>query len=278
MTVLNQGWAAALSLAFLAGASLSGAAAEWELRVCADPDNLPFSNRAGEGFDNKIAAILAEALEADLTYVWLPDTRGRTRQRYVQAGECDLVMGVIEGQPGFLTSHAYYRTSYVFLYPEDAGFEIASLDDAVLRDLRIGLPGGARKLVPPAVALANRGIVENQVHFIDRRAPGERYPPVVQALAEGSVDAAIVWGPVAGQFAQEVGGVAVAPVRPEIDLPFIPMVASLTVGVRPDDEALRDEVDAALSRTWDQTREVLREAGAPLLALPRPMASLKGGG
>ena len=93
------------------------AAGDWELKVCADPDNLPFSNKAGEGFDNKIAEILAADLNADLTYVWLPDLHGRTRQRLVQAGECDLVMGVLDGQPGFLTSYAYYRTGYVFVYP-----------------------------------------------------------------------------------------------------------------------------------------------------------------
>jgi len=130
-------------------ATTPAAAAGWELRVCADPDNLPFSDRAGEGFDNKIAAILAEEMGADLSYVWLPDLRGRTRQRYVQGGECDMVMGVIDGQPGFLTSYAYYRTGYVFLYPDTAPFTVASLDDAVLKDLRIGLPGGTAKLVPP---------------------------------------------------------------------------------------------------------------------------------
>lgn len=253
-------------------------AGDWELRVCAGPDNLPFSNRAGEGFDNRIAEIVAAELNADLSYVWLPDTRGRTRQRYVQGAECDMVMGVIDGQPGFLTSYAYYRTGYVFLYPEAAPFRVASLNDAVLRDLRVGVPGGAARLVPPSLALANRGIVANQIHFGDRRHTDEAYVPLLEALADGTVDLAIAWGPLAGAFAKAQGGMVVAPVKPEIDAPFIPMVASLAIGVRPEDEGLRDDIDLALSRSWDRTRAVLEEAGVPLIDLPPPAPGLGGGG
>lgn len=265
--------ATGVCLMFASG-SVADEGNSWELRVCADSANLPFSNREGEGFDDRIVALLAKELQAELTYVWLPDTRGRTRQLYLQAGECDLVMGVLEGQPGYLTSHAYYRTGYTFVYPENAEFEVQSLDDPALRELAIGLPGGARKLVPPALALANRGVVENQRHFGDRPEAGDRYPPVLEALKEGAVDVAIAWGPIAGKFAQEVGGMQVVPVRPEIDIPFIPMIASLTIGVRPGDEALRDEIDVALSRAWDRIVEVLAEAGVPLLPLPRPVEAV----
>jgi mxaJ protein len=249
------------------------AAAEWELRVCADPDHLPYSDRAGKGFDNRIAAILAEELGARLVTVWLPDLRGRTRQRFVQGGECDMVMGVIDGQPGFLTSYAYYRTGYVFLHRENAAFEVGSLDDEVLKTLRIGVPGGTAKLVPPGVALANRGIVENQVHFIDRRDAGQ-LPPVLDALANGSIDLAIVWGPTAGDFVRQRGGFTMTPVTPEIDVPFLPMVASLAIGFRPEDKGLRDDVDAALARSWDRTRAVLTQAGVPLVDIPAPTESL----
>ena len=266
--------AAALVAALIAPGPGPAVAREWELRVCADPDALPFSNRAGEGFDDRIAALLAEELAADLHVVWLPDTRGRTRLRFLQSGACDLVMGMLEGAPGALTSHAYYRTGYVFVYPEDAGFEVASLDDPALRDLRVGFPGGARKTVPPALALARRGAVENQRHFPDRAASGEPFPPVLRALEDGEVDLAVVWGPVAARFAREVGGMSVVPVRPEIDVPFVPMVASLAVGMRPGDEALRDEVDLALSRIWDDVQGELSRAGVPLIPLPRPVPSL----
>ena len=253
------------------------AAADWELKVCADPDNLPFSNRAGEGFDNKIAEILAADLNATLTYVWLPDLRSKTRQRLLQAGECDLVMGVLDGQPGFLSSYAYYRTGYVFVYPKTASFTVATLDDPVLKDLRVGIPGGTR-MVPPSLALANRGVVKNQVHFTDRRDDGTRYLPVLEGLREGKVDLAIAWGPLAGAFAKDLGDMTVASVQPEIDAPFIPMVASLTIGVRPEDEGLRDALDLALARTWDQTRAALSEAGVPLIDLPPPAVSLESGG
>jgi mxaJ protein len=187
-------------------------------------------------------------------------------------------MGVIDGQPGFLTSYAYYRTGYVFLYPDDAAFEVTSLNDAVLRDLRVGLPGGGARTVPPSVALANRGIVANQVHLGDRRDAGRAYLPVVEALDNGEIDVAIAWGPVAGAYAKAKGGIVVAPVRPEIDVPFIPMIASLAVGFRPGDESLRDDIDRALARTWKETRAVLEEAGVPLIGLPPPVASIKGGG
>lgn len=258
----------ALSLAGLGPAALAG---DWELKVCADPDNLPFSNDKLEGFDNRIAEIVARELGAGLTWVWLPDLRGRTRQLYVQGGACDMVMGVIDSQPGFLTSYAYYRTGYVFLYPAGAPFAVKSLNDAVLHDLRIGVPGGLAKTVPPSIALANRGIVANQVHFIDKRDEGKAYPPLLEALGERKIDVAIAWGPSAGAYAQQRGEMIVAPVKPEIDVPFIPMVASLTIGVRPDDEGLRDDIDLALARSWDQTRAVLIEAGVPLIGLPPPV-------
>lgn len=272
---------ARITCAFAFGVTLlpmAASAGGWELRVCADPDNLPFSNKAGEGFDNRIAAILADELNADLSYVWLPDTRGRTRQRYVQGAECDMVMGVIDGQPGFLTSYAYYRTGYVFLYPESAPFEVTSFDDAVLRTLRIGVPGGIGKLVPPSLSLEQRGIVDNQIHFIDRRDPGSLWAPILNGLKEDKIDLAIAWGPTAGAFAKAEGGMVVTPVSPEIDAPFIPMVASLAIGFRPGDEGLRDDVDAALARGWDRIQAVLVEAGVPLIDLPPPVESLGGNG
>lgn len=270
-------------LAFFApslGAALAGSAAagSWELRVCADPNSLPYSNQAGEGFDKRIAEILAVELDADLTYVWMPDTRGRTRQRFVQASECDMVMGVIDGQSGFLTSHAYYRTGYVFLYPDAAAFEVATLDDPVLRHLRLGVPSGTSRLVPPSFALAKRGIVINQHHFSDRRGEGARFSPVIEALEASEVDVAIAWGPVAGAYAADVGDVAIVPVKPEIDVPFVPMIASLAIGFRPEDEGLRNDVDLALSQVWEQVRAVLESAGVPLLDLPAPIPALERGG
>jgi mxaJ protein len=281
MTLSSPVRALAVLLALVvAGAGAPGEvrAGSWELRVCADPDNLPFSNRAGEGFDNKIVAILAEALDADITYVWLPDRNGRTRQRFVQGGKCDLVAGVLEGQPGFLTSYPYYRTGYVFVQRADAPFAVSSLDDPVLKTLRIGVPGGLAKLVPPGVALANRGIVANQVHFIDRKDPATGRPLVLQALVDGTIDVAIAWGPVAGEVAREIEGLRATPVNPEIDVPFIPMVASLAIGFRPGDEALRDEADVALARTWEATRAALEAAAVPLVDLPKPTPTVAGGG
>ena len=263
-----------LAAGLAAGLFAPGLALAWELRVCAEPASPPFSTREGTGLDNRIAAILADEMGAELTHGWLPDARGRTRLRHLHAGACDLAMGALEGQSGMLTSHAYYRTGYVFVH--DPAVEIASLDDPVLRGLRVGLPGGARKTTPPALGLARRGIVENQRHYDDRGGPGDPVPPVLRALEAGEVDVAVLWGPVAAAFAGE--GTALTPVRPEIDVPFTPMVASLAVGMRPGDEALRDAVDLALASAWDRVQAVIEEEGVPTLPLPRPTPSLAGVG
>jgi mxaJ protein len=244
----------------------------FELAVCADPQRAPYSLRDESGFDNRIAAIVAAALDADLRYVWVEDGRSRTALRLLHAGACDMAMGVIDGQSGYLTSHAYYRTGYVFVYPVGAGYTVSSMDDSALRTLRIGLPGGAHKPTPPSIALARRGLIANLTHFgAETRsvAPGS---PVLDALKDDRLDVAIVWGPSTGQLRRDdADEYAVAPVKPEIDIPFLPMVASMAIGVRPHDEALRDNLNGALASRWEEIQAVLVEAGVPLLFLPRPM-------
>lgn len=249
----------ALMLAFAAPV------AAWELSVCADPAGRPYSARDGSGYDNRIAAILAEELGADLRFVWMPDHRQRTARGFLHAGACDVVMGVIDGQKGMLTSHAYYRTSYMFLSRDGA---VASLDDPSLSDLRIGVPGGARRTTPPAIALMRRGHMGQLVHFGASGTAGETETAIVDALEAGGIDLAILWGPMAGHLARD--GLSAVPVSPEIDIPFLPMFAALTVGVRPKDEALRDSIDHALAHRWDDVQAVLAEANVPLLYLPQP--------
>lgn len=258
---------AALGLAVALSAGT--AAGAWTFSVCADPDAAPYSARDGGGFDNRIAAAIADALGAELEMVWMPDHRARTLLRHLHGGACDAAMGMLDGSGGVLTSHAYYRTGYTFVHPEAAGIEVASLDDPVLRALRIGLPGGARKPTPPSLALARRGMLDNLQHF---EAPARGAASEIGvALRQGSIDLAILWGPVAGALAQAEGGLVVAPVQPEIDVPFLPMVGSFAIGVRPHDEALRDAIDVALAERWDEVQSILTEAGVPLWPLPRPL-------
>lgn len=249
-------------------------ASGWELAVCADPEGAPYSRADASGFDNRIATLLAEELGADVSFVWMRDHRLRTAERHLHGGACDVVMGVLDGQNGFLTSHAYYRTGYVVVAPE-AGPAIASLDDPALEGLRIGVPGGARKTTPPALALARRGRLDALAFFGDAAAAGATEAAMVEALSAGSIDVAILWGPMAGFLASGEGGLAVAPVRPEIDIPFLPMFGAFSVGVRPHDEALRDALDRALAARWDDVQAILAEARVPTMPLPRPVVEAR---
>ena len=253
----------------------------WEMRVCAEPNNLPYSNEQEEGFENRIAEMVAQELHAKLTYVWLPQHQSRATVRNMlnRDGECDMIMGITDGHPGFLTSAAYYRTSYAFLYREDSPFEIRSLDDPVLRELRIGVhvQAGGSGVSPDIHALVNRGLIRNQVGFTPDYSKPNPLSPIVEAVAERTVDVAIVWGPVAGYFAkQQPIRLKLVPVTPEIDLPFMPMVFPISIGVRPGDEALRDELNAALARRWDEIQAILEEYGVPLLPLPKPVMEMGG--
>ena len=247
---------------------LSMPASAWELAVCANPAGLPFSNRDGSGFDNRIATILADELGAEPRFVWMPDHRLRTARGFLHDGDCDVVMGVIDGQKGLLTSHAYYRTTYVFVTLAD-GPRVASLDDPVIADLRIGVPGGARQTTPPDMGLMRRGHMARITHFGGSGIAGATEARMLDALDAGEIDLAILWGPMAGHVLRDAH--VAAPVAPEIDIPFLPMFASLSLGVRPWDEALRDAIDRALAARWDEVQAVLAEARVPRLHQPRPV-------
>lgn len=258
----------------LGGVVPSGRAQDWELRICAEPDSLPYSNKRGEGFENRIAEIVAQELGAKLSYVWLPQPHTRARDLYVQEGRCDLVMGVPDGHPGFLTSLAYYRTTYVFIYRQSSPFEIGSYDDPELKDLKIGVQLSGSSISPGSYALAKRGLIENQVSFAPNLGHPDPLSGIVRAVAEGEVDVAVAWGPVAGFFAKRHPRLELVPVRPQIETPYVPMVASISVGLRVGDEGLRDSVDEALARRWNDIQTVLRAYGVPLEPLSPPTLSV----
>jgi len=250
--------------------ALSLPASAWELAVCANPAGLPFSQNDASGFDNRIALIVADELGAQARFVWMPDHRLRTARGFLHEGACDVVMGVIDGQKGLLTSHAYYRTAYVFVTRPE-GPQVTSLDDPVIADLRIGVPGGARQTTPPDMGLMRRGHMARITHFGGSGIAGATEARMLAALDAGEIDLAILWGPMAGHVLR--AGHVMTPVAPEIDIPFLPMFASLSLGVRPQDDALRDAIDDALAARWDDVQAVLAEARVPLLHLPRPVVT-----
>jgi mxaJ protein len=251
---------------------LAAPAAARELRVCADPNNLPFTNEAGEGFENRIMEILAHDLGASLSYTWHAQRRGFVRET-LKAGLCDIVPGTPKGMDMLRTTAPYYRSTYVFAARADRGLHPGSFDDPVLQDLTIGvqLIGDDGANTPPAHALSARGLVRHLRGYMvygDYRQPN---PParILDAVVAGEVDIAAVWGPLAGWYARHAAApLVLTPVQPQRDGPDRPMAFSISMGVRRGDAALAEELNAALARNRAAIAAVLDEYGVPRLDLP----------
>jgi quinoprotein dehydrogenase-associated probable ABC transporter substrate-binding protein len=249
------------------------------LRVTSDPNNLPFSNEKREGFENKIAELIAKELGAELRYSWRAQRRGFFRET-LKEDRADLVLGVPAHFDMALTTAPYYRSSYVFVYRKDRDLCIQSLDDPALHKLTIGVQmiGNDETNTPPAHALAHRGIVDNVVGYTlygDYRNPN---PParIVDAVVKGEVDVAVVWGPLAGYFAKHASvPLEVVPVSPAAD-PSLPFTFGIAMGVRKGDKLLHDEIDAILQRKHKEIDAILDEYGVPRVAeAPKQVAVAK---
>jgi mxaJ protein len=257
-----------VTLAFLMSAGVTSAPRE--LRVCADPNNLPFSNQKLEGFENKLAELIADDLGATVKYKWLRQRRGFIR-RGLKARECDLVTGIPTGSEMVLTTKPYYRSTYVFAYRKRANLQLRSFDDPALRQLRIGLHAigedGANP--PPVYALAHRGISNNVAGFrmFDVESIENPQGRIIDAVAAGDIDVAIVWGPFAGYFAKrQKEALEVVPVSPAIEPPGFPFVYEISMGVRPGETALKAEFDEILDRRRRDVQRILDEYGVPQVA------------
>jgi mxaJ protein len=248
------------------------AAQDRVLRVCADPNNLPFSNDRFEGFENKVAQIVADEMHATVQYTWHPQRRGFIRET-LKAGSCDLVVGVPSGYDLVLATKPYYRSTYVFVYPKSRNFQLRSFDDPVLRPLKIGLEeiGADGANTPPAHALVRRGLVRNIVGFKmwDVNSVENPQGRIVDAVAAGEVDVAIVWGPSAGYFArrQPAAALEVVPVSSTTDPPMIPFAFDIAMGVRQGDSALKAELEGILDRRRADIERILEEYGVPLVTV-----------
>jgi mxaJ protein len=236
------------------------------LRVCADPNNLPFSNARGEGFENRITRLIADELHARVEYTWWAQRRGFVRET-VTAGMCDVLPGVPVGFERTLVTRPYYRSSYVFVTRRDRGLSLQSFDDPALRRLRIGvqLVGDDGINTPPAQALAIRHLAGNVVGFTLYGDYAQPNPParIVDAVASGDVDAAVVWGPLAGYFARKQSTpLRLTPVAGRPD-PNLPMAFDIGVGVARRAAPLRDEIDRALARRRADIERILDEFGVP---------------
>ena len=258
---------AAAALALLAAAAPAWAqtgelVATDALRVCADPANLPFSNEKGEGYENRIAALLGRALHRQVEYVFFPQVQGFVRNT-LRAGRCDLVMGTVAGDDLMQNTNPYYHTTYVIAYRSDrAEPPPERLDDPRMRSLRLG----AIARTPPVDLLVRNNLVENTRFFrlaVDTRveAPGAE---LVRAVADGELDAALVWGPIAG-YQAKVKGLPIALRALPTEPGAARMDYRITMGVRGQEPEWRRRINTAIREKQSEIDGILREYGVPLL-------------
>jgi mxaJ protein len=229
------------------------------LRVCADPNNLPYSNVAQQGFENAIANLVARDLGARVEYTWWPQRRGFVRNT-LKSGDCDMIVGVPSNFELAWPTQPYYRSSYVFVSRRDRHLGVESLDDPRLKTWRVGVQmiGNDHMNSPPAHALAKRGAIDNIRGYLVYE-PGR----IVDAVARGEVDVAVVWGPQAGYFArQQRVPLELTPVSPQIDLPFLPFVFDISMGTRRGDP-LHDKLDQIIERRRPDIEAILDRYGVP---------------
>jgi quinoprotein dehydrogenase-associated probable ABC transporter substrate-binding protein len=238
-------------------------------RVCADPENMPFSNDRLEGFENRIADVIAKDFGAKPSYIWWGQRVGfirNTMNATLEAGRCEIVIGVPEQYDLVRTTKPYYRSTYVFVYPKGKGMAVTSLDDPVLKKLKIGvhLLGADYTNPPPVHELSKRGVVDNVVGFSTFYSASNPASSIVDAVASGRIDLAIVWGPVAGYFAKR------QPVPLELvpvpsgkgDLPF---TFSISMGVKPGNDALKAQLEKVIEKRQREITKILMDYGVPML-------------
>ena len=232
------------------------------LRVCADPANMPFSNDKGEGFENKIAEIVAAELKVPVDYVWFPQAMGFIRNTLF-AKRCDVVLGYAQGDELVLNTNAYYRSVYTLVYRKGTGLDGADhLSDPRLKDKRIGLIAGT----PPADIMLRFGLIGRAKPYplmVDRRyeLPAER---MIADIRSGEIDAGVLWGPIAGYFAANGGErLDVVPLLKETTGPR--MAYRITFGVRPAEDDWKRELNALIAKLQGKFDAVLLQYGVPLL-------------
>jgi mxaJ protein len=234
------------------------------LRVCADPNNLPFSNLHAQGFENKIASLLSSAFEEKLSYTWWVE-RDNLAKNTLNANRCDLLLGVPVGLEDVLTTQPYYRSTYVFVSRKDRHLNLQSLYDSRLAQLRIGVHVLGDGFSPPNVALARQGIRSQVVGYSMFGVYGEPNPParLIDAVENRDVDVAIVWGPLAGYFAQhQPAPLDIVPVSPD-HFGMVPFSYEMAMAVRKGNFALRDRLNHVIASKSKEIRMILASYGVP---------------
>lgn len=245
------------------------------LRVCADPNNMPLSNRKGEGYENRIAELLAQDLGWKLEYVWFPQRMGfirhtlKARDPDQDRFKCDLVMGVPVGYEMTLTTPAYYHSTWAMVIPKGKGLDgvrtpddLLKIDPQRLKKLRFGLVGRT----PPTDWLLKNHLFDQAESVPTQSGDPEDYPGqmIDRELSGGHIDVAFAWGPIAGYFAQHAGppGMTVVPFPPDPDIKFDYRIA---MGVRRGEKEWRDRIAGLIERDKGRIEAILSSYGVPLL-------------
>jgi quinoprotein dehydrogenase-associated probable ABC transporter substrate-binding protein len=244
-------------------------------RVCADPRNLPFSNEAQEGFENKIAELFAKKLGKSLAYAWYPGATGFVRNT-LNAHKCDVIMGFPQGNDAAQVTNPYYRTAYALVSKPGSGLEkVETLDDPVLKTKKIGIVAGT----PPATYMAKKGLftaAKSYALVIDTRFDSTSQE-IMKDLESGEIDAAILWGPIAGYYAnKENPHFAVTPLTHEKGGPRL--AYRIAMAVRPADQEFKRLLNRLIEENQKEIDAILLSYGVPLLDekdKPITSASLK---
>ncbi len=231
------------------------------LRVCADANSLPFSNQKEEGFENKIARLIADELGQSIRYTWWPQTIGFVRHT-LRLRRCDLIVGIGTGNELVQNTNPYYRSIYTMVYRRDSGLKATALSDPALKPLRFGVIAGT----PPATLLANYGLI-GQARPYQLTVDTRFFSPARQAIddvAAGEIDVALIWGPMAGYFAK----------RHKVPLVVVPLLNEQTnvrldfrvsMAVRVNENDWKRQLNLILKRLQPKIDGILKDYGVPLL-------------
>lgn len=253
---------AGLCLALPARAQVSDLVDRSTLRVCADPANMPFTDEKEEGFENKIAALLAEKLGLTLDYTWFPQATGFYRMT-LGSKRCDVVMGYVAGGDPVLNTNAYYRSAWVLITPKDGDLaDVDTLEDPRLKGRRIGVVAGS----PPGDLLSRNGLMSMARPYslmVDRRfeSPAEA---MIKDINDGEIDAGILWGPIGGYYAKaSPKPLAVMPLVKEKGDPSL--VYRITFGIRPGELNWKHQLNDFIQKEQGAINRILLDYGVPLL-------------
>jgi quinoprotein dehydrogenase-associated probable ABC transporter substrate-binding protein len=232
------------------------------LRVCADPHNLPFSNQQGEGFENKLAELLADKLGKKLAYTWYPQAPGFVRNT-LGSYKCDVIMGFPQGNDLVQSTNPYYRTSYALVFKAGNGLDgVDTLGDPRLKEKHIGIVAGT----PPSNTISANGLMINAKPYplvVDTRFDSSA-DAMIKDIAAGVIDAGVLWGPMAGYFAKQASPpMTVVPLTREASP--LPLVYRIGMGVRGADQEWKRSLSRFIEENQPAINELLLGYGVPLI-------------